>query len=89
MSTQIEKKEEWIDEFENKFAWSKGSLGQFPEIKKFIKDLLTKQKKMIRDDLHDILWNKDGSLKSHDASYIVSSVMHYFITPSLTIKEDE
>lgn len=40
---------------------------------------VAQREKEIENDLHDIIWNKDGSLKSHDISYIVSSVMHYFI----------
>lgn len=41
-------------------------------------DRITREE--VQKDLHDILWNADGSLVSHDVSYIVSSVMHYFIT---------
>jgi hypothetical protein len=32
----------------------------------------------IERDLGDIIWNKDGSLKSYDITDIVSSVVHYF-----------
>lgn len=39
------------------------------------------ERERIGKDLHDTLWNEDGSLKKHNVTDIVSSVSHYFITP--------
>ena len=35
--------------------------------------------KQVEKGVHDVIWNEDGGLKSHDVSYIVSSVMHYLM----------
>lgn len=34
------------------------------------------ERERIRKEISNALWNKDGSLKSHDVSYIVSTAIH-------------
>jgi len=48
-------------------------------IEKIRNDALEGQRLMIEKGVNDIIWNEDGGLKSHDISYIVSSVMHYLM----------
>lgn len=40
-----------------------------------------KERERIREEIGNALWNKDGSLKSHDVSYIVSTIMHKTMSP--------
>jgi len=39
------------------------------------------ERERIKKDLHDTLWNSNGSLKRYSVSDNVSAVMHYFLTP--------
>lgn len=43
------------------------------------------ERKRIQEAITDALWNKDGSLKSHDISDIVSTALHQTYAPTNTI----
>lgn len=43
------------------------------------------ERKRIQEAITDALWNKDGSLKSHDISDIVSTALHQTYAPTNTV----
>ncbi len=81
---------EWEERFDKQFG-VQGTTDYWKDFAKEIKSFISKVEQQAREEerekvrketmenIHDIIWNKDGSLKSHEISRIVSSVMHYFI----------
>jgi len=89
-----ERQLDWIERFDKDFV-VKSNAGtdllrytDANKIKLFIKNIIQRTREETTRELDkkvtNALWNEDGGLKSHDISYIVSTVMHQFLSDTIT-----